>query len=139
MVKTIVIPRHSGTAPYVQELAGIDEFQDITGGWIEPFSIEPLGVTIWTNEAASRKHGGFNTRATALYWYYGDSDRPRRFILGDAVLTSGVDVLTTSDVPPYVVHTLIDPHHFAVQISPKKDDTWYDTHACFENIFDALI
>lgn len=140
MVRTIVIPRHPRSAVQVRDLSGIDEFERITGGWIEPLELERLSSTIWANQVAKLERGGFNARATALNWHYASPGLPLRFVLGDVVLAGPVDdPVVGMDVPSRVFQTLVDPHHFVIQISPEDREDWRNTHACFDNIFDAAI
>ena len=49
MVTTIVIPQDGGGEPHVQELASVGDFQEVAGGWLEPFEVRALGVTVWAN------------------------------------------------------------------------------------------
>ncbi|WP_339619554.1 hypothetical protein [uncultured Salinibacterium sp.] len=140
MVRTIVIPRHSESAVQVRDLVDIDEFERVTGGWVKPFELERLSSTIWANQAATLGRGGFNARATALSWHYATPGRPLRFVLGDVVLAGPVDdPVVGMDVPSRVFQTLVDPHHFMIQISRKDEEDWQNTFACFDNVFDAAI
>jgi hypothetical protein len=64
--------------------------QGIVGGWVQAVDLQGklAGFTLWVNEEG--KFGGFeyNEVATRLWeMSYGDTD----FILGNAVITAGVD------------------------------------------------
>lgn len=139
MVTTIVIPQDGGGAPRVQELAGASDFQEVTGGWLEPIEIGTLGITVWVNEAAPREHGVMNARATALYWHYSLGLEFPRLLLGDVVITGSDDGENGMDAPEHLIHGLLATHHYVVQVSPDDDDNWNDTFARFENIYDAAL
>lgn len=140
MVKAVVIPRHPGSAVQVRDLAGPDEIELVTGGWARPLQLERLSSTIWVNEAALLERGGFNARATALCWFYASPNQRLRPVLGDVVLAGPVDDPVMSlDMPEPVLSNLVEPHHFVVQASQENRESWSDTHACFDNIFDAAI
>lgn len=137
MVTGIVIPHDGGGDLRIQELASIGDFQEIAGGWLEPIEIESLGVTAWANEGARAEHSSFNSRATALWRYYSVTVTGRCFILGDVVLAGQGDSGDEADAPESLIHGLFSPHEFVIQISPHRDDVWYDTYARFDSIFAA--
>lgn len=139
MVTTIVIPQDGGGEPRVQELAGISDFQQVTGGWLEPIEIGPLGITAWVNEAAPREQGVMNARATALYWHYSLHLEFPRLLLGDVVITGSDDGDEGSDAPEHLVQGLLSEFDYVVQVSPDDDDNWDDTFARFANIYDAAL
>lgn len=85
MVQGIVIPRDGGGDLRVEELTGLLDFQEVTGGWIEPIELDGVDATIYVNGALQRTPGPFNTRATALHWYHG-LHRDKALLLGDAVI-----------------------------------------------------
>lgn len=137
MVTGIVIPRDGGGGLRIQELATIGDFQEVAGGWLEPIEIESLGVTAWVNEGAHEQRGSFNSRATALWWYYSANAEARRFMLGDVVLIGNGRESDGADAPEQLIHGLFSPHEFVIQVSPRCDDVWYDTYARFDSIFAA--
>lgn len=139
MVTTIVIPQDTTGEPHVQELAGLDDFQKVTGGFLEPFEVAPLGITFWVNEAAARERGGLNARATALYWYYNAGHGLPNFMLGDVVVSGNGSRRSGGDVPEELVFGLVSPHCFVVQVSPDDDDHWQNTFARFDYIYDATL
>lgn len=139
MVTTIVIPHDPIGAPRLQELASIGDFQEVTGGFLEPHEVTVLGITLWVNEAAPREHGALNARATALHWYYNASVELPYLILGDVVISGNDERHGSTDVPELMVYGLLHPHRFVVQVSPHDNDTWNDTFARFGNVFDAAI
>ncbi len=140
MVRTIVIPRHPRSALQARELADIDEFERVTGGWVRAHELERLSTTIWVNQAAVVRRGGFNARATALAWHYSMPGRDLPIVLGDVVLTGPVnDPVLGMDATPLVEQSLLEPLHFVIQLSAKNEEQWRDSHVCFDNIFDAAI
>ncbi|MFB8190367.1 hypothetical protein ACFC14_13650 [Microbacterium sp. NPDC055988] len=46
MVQGIVIPRDGGGDLRLEELAGLRDFQEVTGGWIEPIELDGIDATI---------------------------------------------------------------------------------------------
>jgi len=136
MVQGIVIPRDRTKPPWLQELAGISDFQNIVGGLVEPVEVEGFGATIWMNEATVHEHGQFNARATALWWYFSPEHTMRHFILGDVVIVGAIDKHGGGEAPAHLVHGLLHPHRYVVQMSPN-DDAWGDTYASFDTIFEA--
>ncbi|GAB3608357.1 hypothetical protein GCM10027414_04820 [Humibacter ginsengiterrae] len=139
MVRSIVIPQDGAENPRVQELASIDEFQEVVGGWLEPIEIEALDVTVYMDESAERRHGPLNSRATALWWYFSSGAESRRFILGDVVVAGIDDGLGGADVPDTLVHGLFEQHRFVVQAHRGSSEEWLDTYARFDNLFDASL
>lgn len=137
MVTTIVIPHNQADAPQVRELASVGDFQEITGGWLEPFDVPSLGITLWASEAAPREHVHLNSRATALFWYYNTRIETASLVVGDVVVSGTVTPEESADVPEQILAGLLTPHEFVVQISPDDDGTWHDTSARFDNIFEA--
>lgn len=139
MVRSIVIPRDGAGDPRVLELASVDEFQDVVGGWLEPIEIEALDVTVYMDESAERRHGPLNSRATALWWYFSSGAEPRRFILGDVVLAGIGDGASGTNVPEYLVHGLFEHHRYVVQAQRGAAEGWVDTYARFDSLFDAAL
>lgn len=135
MVQGIVIPRDGGGEPRVRELSGLQDFQDATGGWIEPVELDTLGATIYVSEGVGGR-SVINSRATALRWFFSSSPAGA-LILGDAVVV-GDNRVGGDDVPSRLIHGLLLHHEFVVQISPNGTQ-WYDTPASFSSIFDAAI
>ncbi|MGF2948215.1 hypothetical protein [Microbacterium alcoholitolerans] len=139
MVTTIVIPHDPTDALRMQELASIGDFQEVTGGFLEPYEVTALGITFWTNEALPREHGALNARATALYWYYNAGAELPSVILGDVVISGNAEHFGGADVPDHVVYGLMRRHRFVVQVSRNDDNRWNDTFARFGNIYDAAM
>lgn len=139
MAKAIVIPRHPGSSIRMRHLDGLAEIESVTGGWAKPFEMARLDSTLWSNQAAVLERGGFNARATAFSWYYASSPgRTFEPVLGDAVLTGPLDdPVVGMEMPARVLETLLEPHHFVIQASPRDEEHWRDTHICFDNIFEA--
>jgi hypothetical protein len=137
MVRSIVIPRDGAGSPRVQELASIDEFQEVVGGWLEPIEIEALAVTVYADESAKRHRGALNSRATALWWYFSSGAAVRRFILGDVVIAGIGTGGSGADVPEDLIHGLFEHHDFVVQAQQGASEGWLDTYARFDNLFDA--
>ncbi|MDQ4214749.1 DUF3846 domain-containing protein [Microbacterium sp. ASV81] len=138
MVRCIVIPRDGNGTPRIQELDGIRDFQKVTGGWLEPIDLPALAVTIWVNEASERDRSRFNSRATALWWFYSTRMHRQRFILGDVVLTGDDNGEVGAEVPDDIIQGMLTPHEFVIQVSLEGDELWRNTPVCFDNIFDAI-
>ncbi|WP_033106699.1 DUF3846 domain-containing protein [Microbacterium profundi] len=139
MVTTIVIPHSQASEPRVEELASIGDFQEVAGGWLEPFDIPVLGITFWANEAAPRQHERMNGRATALCWYYNVRSDTAGAIVGDVVVAGTVTPDGSAEIPEPVLDGLLNPHEFVVQISPHDDGVWRDTYARFGNVYEAAL
>ncbi|MDF1478793.1 hypothetical protein PYV02_06805 [Leifsonia sp. H3M29-4] len=136
MVLGIVIPQDGGGDLRLEELAGLRDFQEVTGGWIEPIELDGIDATIYINGEAQRHPGPFNSRATTLHWYHG-LHRDRALLLGDAVIV-GTQSGERGRVLPWLIHALMDHHEFVVQISPDGR-RWADTPLRFASIFEAKL
>lgn len=136
MVQGIVIPHDGGGGLRHEELAGLEDFQEATGGWIEPIELDGVDATLYVNGEALRHPGPFNSRATALHWYYGQN-RDRALVVGDAVLVGSEPAATRAGLHR-LVHGLLDHHEFVVQLSPDGL-TWCDTPTRFASMFDAAL
>ena len=139
MVTTIVIPHNQASAPRVQELASVGDFQEVAGGWLEPFDVPTLGITLWANQAAPREHLRMNSRATALCLCYSSRVETASLVVGDVVVSGAVTPEESADVPEQVLAGLLSSHEFVVQVSPDDDGVWHDTSARFGNIFEAAL
>lgn len=136
MVQGIVIPRDGGGDLRVEELAGLSDFQEVTGGWIEPIELDGVDATIYVNGALQRTPGPFNMRATALHWYHG-LHRDKALLLGDAVIVRSQSRNQRRSFP-WLLHALIEHHEFVVQLSPDGH-RWVDTPLRFTSIFEAKL
>lgn len=136
MVQAIVIPRDGGGDLRLEELAGLRDFQEVTGGWIEPIELDGIDATIYVNGDAQRGPGPFNSRATALHWYHG-LHRERALLLGDAVIV-GTQSGDGGKSLPWLIHALMVHHEFVVQLSPDGRH-WADTPLRFGSIFEAKL
>lgn len=139
MVTTIVIPRDPMAAPRIQELASLGDFQEVVGGWLEPFEVEALGITIWSNEAACRERAGINARATALCLHYMMPGQAPLFMLGDVVIAASDAQQGGADLPDYLLVGLSAPLDFIVQITRYGEESWNDTVLRFDNVYDAAL
>lgn len=137
MVKSIVIPHNPARSPRLRELADAGDFQAVVDGWLEPIDMPAQGVTVYVNEAARREHLPINCRAMAIWWLYTADPTQYPIFLGDVVLTGIGDDEETGDVPERIIRDIFEPQEFVVQACPHGDNSWHDTYARFESIFDA--
>lgn len=140
MVRSIVIPHDQARPAHVCELADLGAFQAAVDGSLEPLEIPTLDVIVYMNEGARRERRPLNVRATALWWYYSAVPTQFPLILGDIVLAGiGHDADESSgDVPQMVEHQIFGSDRYLVQGTRADErDTWRDTYACFDNLFDA--
>lgn len=136
MVRSIVIPHDLDMMPQVRELAGLQDFQGVAGGWIEPIELDDIGVTLYVSGEAQRNPSPFNPRATALHWFFGDGNH-RSLLIGDAILV-GEDVPGGPANMARLIHGVLAHHEFVVQISPTGAE-WFDTPARFSSLFDTAV
>ena len=78
---------------------------------------------------------------TALQWLYSAIPMECPLILGDVVIAGNGDPTTDprGDVPASLVHLIFGPHRFVVQTKTYPELGWRDTHARFDDYFDATI
>ncbi|WP_375384043.1 DUF3846 domain-containing protein [uncultured Microbacterium sp.] len=137
MVKSIVIPHDPSRSPRLKHLATADEFQEAVDGWLEPIEMPAVGVTMYVNEAARRERQPINCRAMALWWLYTADPSQHPIFLGDVVLTCTSDQGEPTALLERIVGDIFEAREFVVQVKSLRQETWSDTFARFENVFDA--
>jgi len=126
----------------VCELADLGAFQAAVDGSLEPLEIPTLDVTVHMNEGARREHQPLNVRASALWWYCSAVPTEFPLILGDVVLAGNGHQSDEDggDVPALVEQQIFGSRTFLVQATRHGDpNTWRDTMAQFDNLFDAAV
>lgn len=139
MVRTIVIPQHKHDPVHFRELADIDEFTSVTGGWIRALPLDGLQSTLWVDQTAVVSAGDFNPRATVLIWHYSSLRTPIPLLFGDVVLSGeSVNGEEVAVEPPAIAEAFVGAKHFIIQLSPKDEERWQNTYMCFDDIFEAI-
>jgi hypothetical protein len=106
-------------------------------GWLEPIEMPALGITVYVNEAARRKHHPINCRAMALWWLYSADPMQYPIFLGDVVLTSTDDGEEATAMLERILGDIFEQREFVVQVQPHGRGPWHDSFARFTDVFDA--
>lgn len=91
MVQGIYIPADADDAVELREFAGLRDYQDAVGGWIEAVDIPSLDITIYVNEEGLIRHLPFNSRASFLWWHHVPGSRQSSMLVGNAVIVGAPD------------------------------------------------
>ena len=140
MVKALIIPSAEHEPITECEVDGLEEYQAVAGGWIEPVDIPRLGVTVYVNEEGLLRQLPFNPRATFLWWHFVPEARQTAMLVGSALIAGLPDRSGDStDVPGEVVAMLTEQAEWRVEVRTVGDPKWYRNQMTYSDYFEALV
>ncbi|VXB66961.1 DUF3846 domain-containing protein [Frigoribacterium sp. 9N] len=140
MVKGLWVPVDDNAPIEQRELAGLDDYQDVVGGWIEPVDVPSLGVTIYVNEEGLIRQLPLNPRATFLWWFHVPQARQKAMLVGDALLVGMPDRRGEStDVPDAVIALCASRRKRRIEYLTESDARWRQGDVGHDDVWEAMV
>lgn len=139
-MKALRIPTEPENPITELEVATLEDYQAVVGGWIEPVDIPELGITIYVHEEGLVLGLPFNSGATFLWWYYVPEARQKAMLVGPAVIVGLPDANGDStSIPADTAKLLTQSGEWRIEMHAKGVDDWYRKEAPHTDYFEAIV